>query len=115
MVDVLKISASVVDGGNTMTTMTTQSPILIKQLDYYSLFLTIDQSQPVEVVGGKFWTDISSANGDAYLVFGEVDAKNEEQYYKTTATDQLGRVYWTYWSVKYINTSWCPCWVQEIC
>ena len=91
-----------------MTTMTTQSPLIVKKFWYYSLFLTIDQGQPVEVVGGKFWADISSANGDAYLVFGEVDAKNEEQYYKTTATDQLGRVYWTYWSVKYINTRWCP-------
>ena len=97
--------------------MTTQSPspILIKELDYYSLRLTIDQGAPVETVGGKFWADISSANGDAYLVFAEVDEKNEEQYYKTTATDQLGRVYWTYWSVKYINTKWCPSWVQEIC
>lgn len=95
--------------------MTNQSPILIKALDYYSLRLTIDQDAPVETVGGKFWADISSVNGDARLVFGEVESKNEEQYYKTTATDQMGRVYLTYWDVRYINSSECPDWVQEIC
>lgn len=94
--------------------MTTQSPITVKNLDYYSLRLTIDQGAPVETVGGKFWADISNQNSHPRLVFAEVDAKNEEQYYKTTATDQLGRVYWTYWSVKYINIKWCPCWVADI-
>lgn len=91
-----------------MTTMTTQSPLIVKKFWYYNLFLTIDQGQPVEVVGGKYWADISSVNGDARLVFAEVDAKNEELYYKTTATDQMGRVYLTYWDVRHINSSECP-------
>ena len=88
--------------------MTNQSPLIVKKFWYYSLLLTIDQSQSVETVGGKFWTDISSANGDARLVFAEVESKNEEQYYKTTATDEQGRVYWTYWDVRYINNRECP-------
>lgn len=87
--------------------MTNQSPLILKNFHYYNLTMTIDDSAPFDMVGGKFWADISNPSAP-YLVFSEVEGKNEDQYYKTTATDQMGRVYWTYWDARYLGRNWLP-------